>query len=273
MLIDKCSIYGRNINSRLMLGTARYPSPSMLGECVKNSETSVITVSLRREALQSRDGTRNENRFWSLLQDLGAYILPNTAGCFSAAEAITTAHMARDLFGTNWIKLEVIADAITLAPEPKGLVAAAESLCRDGFDVFPYTTADIQLGRQLVEAGCSVLMPWAAPIGTGRGITDFAALVAFRQEFPKQFLVVDAGIGKPSQAAAAMELGYDAVLVNTAIATAGDPVSMARAFGKATAAGREAYLSGLMTPRSIAVPSTPMDGLAFTTLGGPHHAR
>jgi thiazole synthase len=193
-------------------------------------------------------------------------VLPNTAGCRTAREAITTAQMARELFDTAWIKLEVIANDDTLQPDLFGLVEAAEALSKDGFDVFPYTTEDLGAAERLVAAGCRVLMPWGAPIGTGRGLANPYALRTMRAYFPEIPLVIDAGIGAPSHAAQAMELGFDACLLNTAVAKAGDPVRMAEAFAKAIEAGRAAFVSGLMEQRDMASPSTPVAGTPFFDL-------
>ena len=257
-------LYDINLPSRLLLGTAQYPSPHVLTEAISAAGCDVITVSLRRETA----GSGGTNGFWSLLQATGARILPNTAGCHSAREAITTAQMAREVFGTNWIKLEVIGNADTLQPDPFALVEAAQVLCADGFAVFPYTTDDLIVAERLLGAGCRVLMPWGAPIGSGRGLRHVDALASMRGHFPGVPLIIDAGIGAPSQAARAMEMGFDAVLLNTAIAKAGDPVAMARAFGQAVAAGRLAFEAGLMPPRDMAVPSTPVLGMANLGLGG-----
>jgi thiazole synthase len=193
-------------------------------------------------------------------------VLPNTAGCHTVKEAVTTAHMARELFDTKWIKLEVIRDDDTLQPDIFGLVEAARVLSDDGFEVFPYTTEDLVVADRLVEAGCRVLMPWGAPIGSARGLNNVYGLRALRAHFPDIPLVVDAGLGVPSHAAAAMELGYDAVLLNTAVAEAGDPVGMAKAFAQAVEAGRLAYVARPLEPRDMAAPSTPMIGKAL--LGG-----
>lgn len=247
--------YDTNLPSRLMLGTAQYPSPAVLQQAIAASGASVITVSLRREG---RDG----GDFRELIAQSGCRILPNTAGCHTTREAVTTAQMARELFGTRWIKLEVIGHADTLQPDPFALLEAARILCAEGFEVFPYTTEDLILGEKLIEAGCRVLMPWGAPIGSGQGLRHVDALRSMRAHFPGIPLVVDAGIGAPSQAAQAMEMGFDAVLLNTAVARAREPVSMARAFGQAVVAGREAYEAGLMGPRDMATPSTPVFGLA-----------
>lgn len=179
-------------------------------------------------------------------------------------EAVTTAQMARELFGTDWIKLEVIADEDLLAPDVFGLVEAARILSDEGFKVFPYTTDDLRVADKLLDAGCKVLMPWGAPIGSGRGLNNIFALRAMRARFPDTPLVIDAGLGAPSQAAQAFELGYDAVLLNTAIARAGDPVAMARAFAGACEAGRAAFRAQPIEPRDMAAPSTPVIGQGFS---------
>ena len=247
--------YETDLPSRLMLGSAGYPSPAILAAAVAASGADVITVSLRREGAGGA-------AFRALIAQTGCRILPNTAGCHTAREAVTTAQMARDIFGTDWIKLEVIGHADSLQPDPFATVEAARILCADGFQVFPYTTEDLIVGEKLLEAGCRVLMPWGAPIGSGQGLRNIDGLRAMRAHFSTLPLVIDAGIGAPSQAMQAMELGFDAVLLNTAVAKAQDPVAMARAFGQATAAGRAAYLAGLMPRRDMAQPSTPVFGLA-----------
>jgi thiazole synthase len=250
--------YGVELSSRLLLGTARYPSPKVLADAIQASGAEVVTVSLRREAGPERGG----QSFWSIIRALGVRVLPNTAGCHSVKEAVTTAHMAREMFDTPWIKLEVIRDDETLQPDVFGLVEAARVLSEEGFEVFPYTTEDLAVADRLVEAGCKVLMPWGAPIGSARGLNNVYGLKALRAHFPDIPLVVDAGLGVPSHAAAAMELGYDAVLLNTAVAEAGDPVAMAKAFAMAINAGRMAFAAQPLEPRDMAVPSTPVLGKA-----------
>ncbi len=251
-------LYDTEVSSRLLLGTALYPSPAILADAVKHSGTQIVTVSLRREAAGGNSG----QAFWSMVQELGVRVLPNTAGCFSVKEAVTTAHMAREVFGTNWIKLEVIGDSETLCPDPFGLVEAAGILAADGFEVFPYCTEDLVTAGKLLDVGCRVLMPWGAPIGTGLGLNNTYGLRTLRAHFPETTLIVDAGIGLPSHAARAMELGFDAILLNTAVARAGDPAGMARAFALAVEAGRAAYLADPMEPRDMASPSTPVFGKA-----------
>jgi thiazole synthase len=257
-MTDPLTFYGIPLSSRLLLGTAQYPSPAVLTESVRASQAGIVTVSLRRESGAQRSG----QTFWQMIRDLGARVLPNTAGCHSVKEAVTTAQMAREVFGTSWIKLEVIGEADTLQPDVFGLVEAARILSSEGFEVFPYTTEDLVVAERLLEAGCRVLMPWGAPIGSGRGLNNVHGLRAMRAHFPGIPLVVDAGIGTPSHAAQAMELGFDAILLNTAVAKAGDPAGMARAFALAIEAGRLAFLADPMTPRDMAVPSTPLLGKA-----------
>lgn len=250
--------YGTEVRSRLLLGTARYPSPAILAEAVRRSATDIVTVSLRRETAGGRSG----GTFFELIRELGVRVLPNTAGCHSVSEAVLTAKMARDVFSTNWIKLEVIGHHDTLQPDVFGLVEAARILASEGFEVFPYTTDDLIVAERLLDAGCKVLMPWCAPIGSAMGPQNLPALRAMRAEFPDVPLIVDAGIGRPSHAAAVMELGYDAVLLNTAVAGAADPATMAEAFAKAVEAGHAAHHAGMLEPRDMAVPSTPVVGKA-----------
>lgn len=252
------TFYGTELATPLMLGTAQYPSPAILQAAFQESGASVATVSLRREG----SGGAGQS-FWSMIQDLSVQTLPNTAGCHSVKEAVTTAHMAREVFGTDWIKLEVIGHTDSLQPDVFALVEASRVLTEEGFKVFPYTTEDLIVGEKLLSAGCEVLMPWGAPIGSGRGLANPYALRAMRAEFPEIPLVIDAGLGLPSHAAEAMELGYDAVLLNTAVARSGDPVTMARAMARAVEAGQLAYQAGPIEPRDMAEPSTPVIGKAF----------
>ncbi|KGD79910.1 thiazole-phosphate synthase [Pantoea sp. PNA 14-12] len=242
-------------DSRFLLGTAGYPSPDILQQAVVASGADIITVSLRREGSQG-------GAFRDLLKTLNKRVLPNTAGCHTVREAVTTAHMARELFATPWIKLEVIGHADTLQPDPFALVEAARILCAEGFHVFPYTTEDLIVGEKLLEAGCQVLMPWGAPIGSGQGLRNIDGLRTMRAWFKDVPLIIDAGIGAPSQAAQAMELGFDAVLLNTAVAKSHDPVRMAGAFASAIQSGHQARLAGMMERRDMAVASTPVFGLA-----------
>src|SRR5215467_2636951 len=252
-------VYGTQLASRLLLGTARYSSPAVLTEAIRAARAAVVTVSLRREAAGERAG----QAFWSIIRGLGVRVLPNTAGCHTVKEAVTTAHMAREVFGTPWIKLEVIGEDDTLQPDVFGLTEAARLLCAEGFEVFPYTTEDLVVAERLLEAGCRVLMPWGAPIGSGRGLNNLFGLKALRAHFPEVPLIIDAGLGVPSHATQALELGFDAVLINTAVAQARDPVQMAGAFAQAVEAGYAARIAGPIEPRDLAVPSTPVIGTAF----------
>lgn len=251
-------LYDVTVRSRLLLGTARYPSPAILAEAVRRSKTEIVTVSLRRETAGGKAG----GAFFEMIRALGVRVLPNTAGCHSVQEAVLTAKMARDVFRTDWIKLEVIGHHDTLQPDVFGLVEAARILTAEGFQVFPYTTDDLVVAEKLLDAGCRVLMPWCAPIGSAMGPVNPQALRSFRAQFPDVPLIVDAGIGRPSHAATIMELGYDAVLLNTAVANAGDPVAMAEAFALALEAGRLAHAARPLEPRDMAVPSTPVIGKA-----------
>jgi thiazole synthase len=257
-------LYGQDFSSRLLIGTALYPSPAIMEAALRASGAGIVTVSVRREAAGGRAG----DAFWRIIQSLGAAVLPNTAGCRTVKEAVATAELARELFGTPWIKLEVVGDEDTLQPDVVGLVEAATILLRDGFEVFPYCTEDLTVASRLVEAGCQVVMPWAAPIGSGQGIVNRPALRLLRNRFPDITLIVDAGLGAPSHAAEALELGYDGVLLNTAIARADDPVAMAKAFALAVESGRLAYEAGLMPARDFAQASTPVVGTPFWHAAG-----
>lgn len=254
---------GKQLKSRLLIGSARYPSPEILQEAISASEAEVVTVSLRRESALQNQGGESKQRFWDYLRRCARHVLPNTAGCASVKEAVLTAHLARDLFDTHWIKLEVIGNDETLQPDPFATVEAARILSSEGFEVFPYTTEDLVVAEKLVEAGCRIIMPWGSPIGSGQGLRHREALKTLRAHLPGITLIVDAGIGKPSHATEAMELGFDAVLLNTAVALAEKPVAMARAFKHALIAGRLGYEAGAMAPSSRAHASTPQIGMPF----------
>jgi len=253
------TLYQTQVSSRLLLGTAQYPSPKILQDAISQSGSEIVTVSVRRASSDNNAG----QHFWSLIKDTNTHILPNTAGCRSAKEAITTAQMARELFSTPWIKLEVIGNDDNLQPNVFELVSAAKELSSQGFQVFPYTTDDIIVAEQLLNAGCEVLMPWGSPIGSGRGLQNPFALQTMRAYFPDTPLIVDAGLGLPSHAAQAMELGYDAILLNTAVAKSGKPIEMATAFSYAVQAGRLAYQADPIETRDMAAPSTPVAGTPF----------
>ena len=251
-------VYGTALESRLLLGSASYPSPQVLAESIQASGTQVVTVGLKRTLAAAGD-----NGFVDAVLKQGVRLLPNTAGCRTAREAITLAHMARELYDTAWLKLEVVGDEHTLQPDPWGTVEASAQLIRDGFSVFPYCTDDLVTCQRLLDVGCEVLMPWGAPIGSGQGLINPFALRTLRARLPGVVLVVDAGIGAPSHAAQAMELGFDAVLLNSAVAQAVDPARMAKAFGWAVDARRAAFEAGVMAPQDMAVASTPVSGHPF----------
>jgi len=247
------------LQSRFLLGTAGYPSPQVLRESIAASGAQVVTLGLRRQFV----GAGGDNGFVEIIKASGARLLPNTAGCRTAREAVTLAHMARELLDTHWIKLEVVGDEHTLQPDPWELTDAAAQLVKDGFEVFPYCTDDLVSAQRLVDVGCRILMPWGAPIGSGQGLLNPWALRTLRARLPQTTLIVDAGIGVPSHAAQAMELGFDAVLLNSAVAHAADPVGMAQAFRLAIEAGRLGHASGLLAPQAMAVASTPVTGRPF----------
>src|ERR1700760_2894839 len=248
---DQLNLYGQSFSSRLLLGTARYDSPSLLAHAISAADPAMLTVSLRRQISGSKESGQS---FWNLIRESQRAILPNTAGCFSARDAVKTARMARELFETNFVKLEVIGDEVNLQPDPFGLVEAAVELVKLGFYVLPYCTEDWILCRRLIDAGCMVLMPWAAPIGTGQGPRNPRALRELRERAPQVRLIVDAGIGLPSHACQVMEWGFDGVLLNTAVSGAANPVRMAASFAESVRAGRAAFLAGPMIPREAAVP-------------------
>jgi len=252
------NLYGESFDSRLLLGTALYNSPQLMRNALSASRTQIVTLGLRRQNPAHGDGAI----IWQFIQDSGCRLLPNTAGCKTVKEAVALAHMSRELFNTNWIKLEVIGDEYNLQPDPFGLVEAARILTEEGFKVFPYSTDDLILNQRLLEVGCEVLMPWGAPIGTGQGLLNRYNLDTLRQRLAVP-LIIDAGLGAPSQAAEAMEMGFDAVLLNTAVARAGDPALMAKAFADGIEAGHNAHRAGLMQTRQTASPSTPVIGQPF----------
>lgn len=256
---DSWRVYDVELHSRLFLGTAQYPSPTIMQEAIEASGAQVLTTSLRRQSPDSGGG----QKWWQQLRELNRQILPNTAGCSNAKEAVTLANMARELFQTNWIKLEITGDDYNLQPNTLELLIATEQLQNDGFNVFAYTTEDLVVCKRLRDFGCQVIMPWGAPIGTGKGLLNPYALKTLRARMPEVSLLVDAGIGLPSHVAQVMELGFDGVLLNTSIARSDNPVQMATAMRHACKAGRLAYLSGAISERETADASTPIIGTPF----------
>lgn len=254
------TLYGQTFDSRMLLGTAAYPTVQTLQQSVELAKPAMITVALRRQgAVKAEHG----EGLWDLLRRWQIPVLPNTAGCLSVQEAVATAHMAREVFETDWIKLELIGDDATLQPDVFQLAEAAAQLAKDGFKVLPYCTEDLIACRRLLDAGCQALMPWASPIGTGLGVVHEYALRVLRERLPDVPLLVDAGLGLPSHAAQVMEWGYDGVLLNSAVSRSGDPVKMAQAFAWAVEAGRTAFEAQPMEPSGQTRASTPTVGQPF----------
>ena len=250
---DRLTIAGRSFRSRLILGTGKYESFAMMRDAVAASAAEMVTVAVRRI-----DFDEPGEDITSFLPD-EVLLLPNTSGCETAEEAVRTARLARAGGLPDWIKLEVIPDPRYLLPDPVETLKAAEALVADGFTVLPYVLPDPVVAKKLEEVGCATIMPLAAPIGSGRGLKlgEAIRIMIEQAEVP---VVVDAGLGAPSQAADAMEMGADAVLVNTGIAQADDPVAMARAFRLAVEAGRAAHLAGIMEEKETGAPSSPVGG-------------
>ncbi len=252
---DQFQIGGKVFNSRLIIGTGKYRSYEEMKAAHTASGAEMVTVAVRRVPLD-----RSSESFLDHL-DPSLQILPNTAGCYSAEEALRTARLAREALDTEWIKLEVIGDQTTLFPDNEQTLAAARTLVKEGFIVLPYFTDDLIMAKKLLDAGCPAVMPLAAPIGSGLGVQNPANLRIMREQLPDATIIVDAGVGTASDAAIAMELGADAVLMNTAIAEATDSTKMARAMKLAIEAGRLAYLSGRMSKRLYASASSPLAGV------------
>ena len=259
---DTWELAGRTLGSRLLLGTAQYPSRQVLLDALAASGTELVTVAVRRVDLSDGGG---EN-LYDVLIERGMQLLPNTAGCFTAADAILTAELAREALGTSLVKLEVIADDETLLPDVEGLLEGAQELVRRGFQVLPYTNDDPVMARKLEDVGCSAVMPLGAPIGSGLGIRNphNIQLIVERANVP---VIVDAGVGTASDVAIAFELGVDGVLMNTAVARARDPVRMATAMNHAARAGRAARLAGRMPRKFYAEASSPVEGMIESVSG------
>jgi thiazole synthase len=253
MAADTLRIAGRELHSRLILGTGGFANHEILARACRESGAELCTVALRRLDPSARGSILD------VLTDCGLQVLPNTAGCFTARDAVMTARLAREAFATDWIKLEVIGDDRTLLPDAVELVAAAEELVDDGFTVLPYTTDDPVLARRLEDVGCAAVMPLGSPIGSGMGIGNAynLALIVEQASVP---VILDAGVGTASDAALAMELGCDAVLCASAISRAHDPVAMARAISLSVQAGRLASGAGRIPRRRYARASTPEEG-------------
>ncbi|KJV65649.1 MULTISPECIES: thiazole synthase [Ehrlichia] len=253
------NLYDISLKSRLLLGSAMYPSPAILYESIQLSGTEVVTVSLSRQMPSENGGSD----FWNIIKKSGCHILPNTAGCCTVNDAVLMSQMAREIFGTNWIKLELIGDEYTLYPDLVLLCEATKELISQGFEVFPYCTDDLVICKKLINYGCRVLMPGVAPIGSGCGVLNMYNLKLLRNRFPEITIIADAGIGRPSDAAMIMEIGFDAVLLNTAIAKSVIPQDMSRAFKYAVEAGHIAYNAGIIHKKNFAVSSTPLIDTPF----------
>jgi thiazole synthase len=258
MIGDELVIAGRRLSSRLILGTGGFSNHELLSEALAAAEAELCTVALRRLGVGRDQHPRGS--ILDVLAAAGVEILPNTAGCYTARDAITTARLAREAFSTDWIKLEVIGDDRTLLPDAVELVAAAEALVDDGFTVLPYTTDDPVLARRLEDVGCAAVMPLGSPIGSGMGICNpyNISIIVERASVP---VILDAGVGTASDAALAIELGCDAVLCASAISRAHDPVAMAQAIKLAVQAGALAAGAGRIPRRRYAQASTPEEGM------------
>jgi thiazole synthase len=256
-MADELVIAGRAFRSRLIVGTGKYRSFSEMARAIEASGADMVTVAVRRVNLT--DKTKE-----SLLDHLDRekyFLLPNTAGCYSADEAIRASRLAREVGLSDWVKLEVIGDQQTLFPDTAELLRATEILAKEGFTVLPYTSDDLIVARRLIEAGAAAVMPLGAPIGSGMGIQNAANLRILRERITEVPLIIDAGVGTASDAAVAMELGADGVLMNTAIAEAQDAVLMAEAMRAAVEAGRKAFLAGRIPKKLYATASSPMTGV------------
>ncbi|HLX42679.1 MAG TPA: thiazole synthase [Bryobacteraceae bacterium] len=255
--MDTLRIAGRDFQSRLFVGTGKYRSFPEMARCHEASGAEVVTVAVRRVNLSDR----SKESLLDYIDRSKFFLLPNTAACYTADEAIRTARLGREVGLSNWVKLEVIGDERTLFPDNQGLLEATRVLVKEGFVVLPYTNDDLVNARRLIDAGAAAVMPMAAPIGSGLGIQNITNLRILREMITEVPLIVDAGVGTASDAAIAMELGYDGLLMNTAIAEAEDAAVMANAMKLAVQAGRLAYLAGRMPRKLYAAASSPMAGV------------
>ena len=255
--MDTLTIAGREFRSRLFVGTGKYRSFQEMARCHEASGAEVVTVAVRRVNLTDR----SKESLLDYIDRSKFFLLPNTAACFTADEAIRTARLGREVGLSNWVKLEVIGDERTLFPDNQGLLEATRVLVKEGFVVLPYTNDDLVNARRLIEAGAAAVMPMAAPIGSGLGIQNLTNLRILREMITEVPLIVDAGVGTASDAALAMELGYEGVLLNTAIAEAEDSVAMATAMKLGVQAGRHAFRAGRMQKKLYAAASSPMAGV------------
>jgi thiazole synthase len=257
-MADTLSFGKHTFHSRLFVGTGKYPDFATMQRAIEACGAEVVTVAVRRLDLQAK----GEQALLHWIDRSKITLLPNTAGCFTADDAVRTCRLARELGMSDLVKLEVIGDTRTLFPDNEQLLVAAKILVKEGFTVLPYTTDDPVVAKKLEDAGCAAVMPLGAPIGSGLGLQNTANLRILREMISEVPLIVDAGVGTASDAALAMELGFDAVLMNTAIAEARDPILMAEAMQHAVLAGRQAFLAGRMPRRLYATASSPMEGIS-----------
>jgi thiazole synthase len=250
-------IADREFSSRLLVGTGKYRTFTEMTECHDASGAEVVTVAVRRVNLTDK----TKESMLDFIDRKKFFLLPNTAGCYNADEAVRTARLAREVGLSNWVKLEVIGDEKTLYPDTLGLIEATKTLVKEGFVVLPYTSDDLIIAKRLIDAGAAAVMPLAAPIGSGLGIQNTTSLRIMREMITEVPLIVDAGVGTASDAALAMELGYDGILMNTAIAVADHPQKMAAAMKYAVEAGRLAYEAGRMPRKLYASASSPLEGV------------
>jgi thiazole synthase len=255
-MTDSLTIAGRQFRSRLIVGTGKYKSGQETASAIESSGAEMVTVAVRRVNLD-----RSKESLLDFIDPKRYFLLPNTAGCYTADEAIRTARLGREVGLSDWVKIEVIGDQATLYPDTQATLEATRVLVKEGFTVLPYTTDDIVVAKKLIDAGASAVMPLGAPIGSGLGIQNTANIRILREMITEVPLVIDAGVGTASDAAIAMELGADAVLMNTGIANAGDPILMAEAMKHAVLAGRQAYIAGRMPRKLYATASSPLEGV------------
>src|ERR1700728_3066600 len=257
-MLDHLVIAGKTFNSRLIVGTGKYRSFEEMRRAHEASGADVVTVAIRRVNLTDK----SKESLLDYIDRKNFFILPNTAGCYTADEAVRAARLGREVGLSEWVKLEVIGDQQTLFPDTEGLLAATKILVKEGFVVLPYTNDDLIVARKLVDAGAAAVMPLGAPIGSGMGIQNLTNLRILRERITEVPLIVDAGVGTASDAALAMELGADGVLMNTAIAAASNPILMAEAMQHAVLAGRQAYIAGRMPRKLYATASSPLEGVS-----------
>lgn len=254
---DGLLIAGRSFKSRLIVGTGKYKDGAETKAAIEASGAELVTVAVRRVNLD-----RTKESLLDFIDPKKYFLLPNTAGCYTAEEAIRAARLAREVGLSDWVKIEVIGDLATLYPDVQATVEATRVLVKEGFTVLPYTTDDIVFAKRLIDVGAAAVMPLGAPIGTGLGIANTYTLRMMRELITEVPLVVDAGLGTASDAALAMEMGFDAVLLNTAMAAAKNPVLMSSAMKKGIEAGREAFLAGRMEKKLYATASSPLEGIS-----------